>query len=434
MESPKINVMNYPIDFRNPDFLTHHIKSILAFYDRHAFDINGGFYHCLMNNGMVFDRELRTLVASCRFIFNYAKAHRQFGNPEYLALTRHGLQFLRQAHRNPKTGGYIWSIRAGLPVDTTNHCYGLAFVLLAYASATEAGCLEATDWIYETYDLMEQHFWLEEHGLYACEADAEWRLTEYRGQNDNMHACEALIAAFEATGDELFLGRAQTVAANMVLKIAAKTDGQIWEHYDVNWAPDYDYGKGDNSNHIRPWGFQTGHQTEWAKLLLILDRHGEEPWRLASARALFDRAMLYGWDKTHGGLIYGYDLTGKPCDTDKYFWVQAESIAAAALLANRTNESGYWDWYTRIWDYSFHYFVDHTYGAWYRILNQQNRRYDERKSYNNKADYHTMGACYEALKDILGMANGEHPATKLNSRRSPDRQYATGGHPTVALR
>ena len=32
-------------------------------------------------------------------------------------------------------------------------------------------------------------------------------------------------------------------------------------------------------------------------------------------------------------------------DSDKYFWVQAESIAAAALLAQATNDKYYWDWY-----------------------------------------------------------------------------------------
>ena len=40
-------------------------------------------------------------------------------------------------------------------------------------------------------------------------------------------------------------------------------------------------------------------------------------------------------------------------DTDKYFWVQAESIAAAALLAQATNDKYYWDWYDRIWSFSW---------------------------------------------------------------------------------
>jgi len=393
--------VNYPIAYRSRDFLLQHVRNTLAFYDAHAFDKSGGFFHCFMNNGEVFNRGLKTLVASCRFIFNYARAYKQFGKAEYKDWVNHGLDYLRNVHRNPKTGGYAWTIDQGAVIDATNHCYGLAFVMLAYCCAAEVGVPMARDWIYETFRLMERRFWIKEYGLYACAADADWNLDDYRGQNDNMHACEALIAAYEVTHDALFLDRACLLASNLIQRQASATQGHLWEHYKSDWTPDLDYNRNDRTNHIRPWGVQTGHQTEWAKLLLILDRYRPEAWRLGRAKTLFDRAMQFGWDEKFSGLIYGYDLQGKPCDQDKYFWVQAESIAAAALLANRIGDESYWEWYDRIWDYSFRYFVDHVYGAWYRILTRQNVRYDDRKTYNNKADYHTMGACYEALKVVV---------------------------------
>ena len=393
-------LVHYPVDYRSKDFLLRQIRDTLAFYDPRAVDPAGGFFHCYMNNGEVFNPGLRTLVASCRFIFNYAKAFRQFGKQEYLDRINHGLTYLRRAHRNPETGGYAWKIENGIVVDRTNHCYGLAFVMLAYACSLEAGVDEARKWLYETFAVLESRFWSRRFSLYASEAAADWTLTAYRGQNDNMHACEAMIAAYEATHDELFLDRACLVASRMTQAQPQATQGHIWEHYRADWTPDLEYNRSDNSNSLRPWGVQTGHQAEWAKLLIILDRHRCEPWRLGRASELLDRALRFGWDDQHGGLIYGYDLDGKTCDQDKYFWVQAESLAAAALLADRTGEEGYWRWYDRIWDYSFRFFVDHVYGAWYRILRPDNTRYDDRKSYNNKADYHTMGACYDVLSVI----------------------------------
>ena len=389
--------MNYPINYRSRDFLLKHISNTLAFYDPRVVDASGGFHHCYMNNGDLFNPRLKTLVASCRFVFNYAKAYKQFGKSEYKERVEHGLNYLRNVHRNPETGGYAWRINDGEVIDGTNHCYGLAFVVLAYACALEIGMAQAREWIYETHELMEKRFWLSEYELYACEADAEWNLSAYRGQNDNMHACEAMIAAYEATRDTRFLDRACLLAKHMTLRQSRDSQGQILEHFKLDWTPDLDYSRDSKINHMRPWGVQTGHQTEWAKLLLILDRHRPEEWRLDRARELFDRAVQYGWDQDFGGLIHNYDLQGNPNDFDKYFWVQAESIAAAALLADRTGNESYWDWYDRIWDYSFYYFVDHVYGAWYRILTRENIRYDDRKTYNNKADYHTMGACYEVL-------------------------------------
>lgn len=387
-------------DFRSRDFLLAHIRHTLSFYDPRVVDPDGGFFHCYLNDGTIFDRGLRTLVASCRFVFNYAKAYRQFADPAYLHNVLHGVEYLRCGHRNPETGAYAWKIRDGAVIDATNHCYGLAFVLLAYACALEAGVEAAREWIGETFDLMERRFWLPEYGLYACEADADWKLLEYRGQNDNMHACEALIAAYEATRDTHYLDRACLVAEHIAHRTVDGSGGYVLEHYKPDWTVDPDYARGDTSNHMRPWGVQTGHQTEWAKLLLGLDLHRPRAWRLPRARELFDRAVEHGWDGEHGGLIHAFAPDGTPCDQDKYFWVQAESIAAAAVLGARTGDDKYWVWYERIWDYAFRCFVDHEYGAWYRILTPDNRRYDDRKTYNNKADYHTMGACYEALKVV----------------------------------
>jgi mannose/cellobiose epimerase-like protein (N-acyl-D-glucosamine 2-epimerase family) len=126
---------------------------------------------------------------------------------------------------------------------------------------------------------------------------------------------------------------------------------------------------------------------------------------LPRARELFAAAVGSAWDAEHGGLFYGLApdrVEGTNdrfvvCDSDKYFWVQAESLAAAALLAVRTGEAVYWDWYERLWAYCWQHFVDHEYGAWYRILGPDNRKLSDEKSPAGKTDYHTMGACYEVM-------------------------------------
>lgn len=385
-------------DVRSPEFLRTHIASIMAFYHPRAIDPAGGFFHYFKDDGSVYDTHHRHLVSSTRFVFNYAMAYREFANPAYLGAVHHGLRYLREVHRDARTGGYAWTIRDGHAEDRTNHCYGLAFVLLAYACARQAGIAQAADWMNETWDLLERYFWDEAAGLYRDEAGADWQFSNYRGQNANMHMCEAMLTAFESSNERRYLERALTLADNMTRHQAAKVDGLVWEHYDQNWDVDWEYNR-DNPKHLfRPWGFQPGHQTEWAKLLLILNRHLDIPWLLPTARHLFDTALRRAWDNEFGGICYGFAPDGKICDTDKYFWVQAESLAAVALLAARTGEAEYWRWYERLWAYAWEYFVDHRYGAWYRILDRENRKYSDEKSPAGKCDYHTMGACYEVLR------------------------------------
>lgn len=389
-------------DFRSPVFLRNHIAETLAFYHPRCIDPAGGFFHYFKDDGTVYDRRHRHLVSSTRFVFDYAMAYREFRDPAYLDAMHHGLAFLRDAHRDAARGGYAWTLKDGRPEDLTRHCYGMAFVLLAYVCGHSVGMPEAKGWMDETWGLLEQHFWDNDAGLYKEEASSDWVFSNYRGQNANMHLCEALLAAHEATREARYLDRAYTLADNMTRRQAAKADGLVWEHYDQHWEIDWDYHRDDPKHLFRPWGFQPGHQVEWAKLLLILERHRREDWMLPTARQLFDTAVSRAWDAECGGLCYGFAPDGAWCDTDKYFWVQAEALAAAALLAARSGESGYWDWYDRLWTYSWEHLVDHRHGAWFRILDRANRSYSDEKSPAGKTDYHTMGACHEVLRLLRG--------------------------------
>ena len=406
-------------DFFSPDVLSRHVAHTMAFYHPRCVDPSGGFFHYFRDDGSVVDRRARHLVSSTRFVFVFANAWRHFGDPDYQQLVRHGLDFLRCAHRNPESGGYAWQLEwdggAARITDADNHCYGLAFVLLAYSHALMAGVAEARAWIFETFDLMEERFWEQEHGLYADQASADWSVLDpYRGQNANMHACEALLAAFRATGHLPFLHRAETLARNITQRQAGRAGGMVWEHYTQDWQADWDFNLHDKANLFRPWGYQPGHFTEWSKLLLQLEAHGPQlaesrDWLLPAAQDLYAKALRYAWDQKHGGLHYGFAPDGTVCDADKYFWVQAETLAAAALLGARTGAERYWVDYERLWRYCWEQFVDHEHGAWYRILTADNRKYSNEKSPAGKVDYHTMGACYDILP---ALAQRRSPVSK----------------------
>ena len=62
------------------------------------------------------------------------------------------------------------------------------------------------------------------------------------------------------------------------------------------------------------------------------------------------------------------------------------TLFAAVLMAD-----------TAIWAYAWAWFVDRRRGAWYRILRRDNRKVSDEKSPAGKVDYHTMGACWEAM-------------------------------------
>ncbi|MGI9287445.1 MAG: AGE family epimerase/isomerase [Pseudomonadales bacterium] len=388
-------------NFYNRGFLIDHMTQILKFYDPIVVDSSGGYFQNFHDDGSLFDTDHKQLVSSTRILINYALCGQFFGRADYLEIAQHGLDYIEQVHWQEDSQSYAWTMRNHQPQDMTQQAYGYAFVLLAYAAARKAGIILNDAPLLRTFELLERRFWQKGFGLYADEISAAGKLSDYRGQNSNMHLCEAMLAAYEATNRKFFLTRAICVAENICQRQAALTAGLIWEHYSTDFQIDWNYNKGDPKNLYRPWGFQPGHQTEWSKLLLTLHRHAPQSWILDRARDLFDRAYATAWDEQHGGLIYGFDDRGDWCDDDKYFWVQAESFAAAALLHQTTGEQQYRDAYDNLWQYSWKHFVDHDHGAWFRVLRRDNRKYSNQKSVvGAKCDYHTLGACMEVLRGM----------------------------------
>ena len=395
-----------PPDFHSAAFLKQHALWTLSFYAAQSVDPSGGMYHFYLDDGRVYNATTRHLVSATRFVITNAIGYELSGAALHKERAVHALRFVQTAFYDTARDGYHWTIHwqdgQATPLDQTRHMYGLAFVMLAAAKAVQIGIAGAQGLLERTFDLAEQRFYDPGAGLYADDASPDWQLSGYRGQNANMHTCEALITAFAATRDARYIERAESIAYNITQRQAALCGGGIWEHYGADWTPDLEYNRHDSSNIFRPWGFQPGHFTEWAKLLCLLDTHSPADWHLPRAKALFDRALALAWDEKKGGIHYGFGLDDSICDGAKYHWVQAESMAAAALLARRTGDAKYADWYERIWQYVWQHFVDHEQGAWFRILSADNFNLTREKSPAGKVDYHNIGACYDVYKEWGG--------------------------------
>ena len=390
------------MSFRDPGFLRDHIRNIISFYHPTCIDEEyGGYINQMRDEGSIFDRMTKHLVGTCRFIYCFSMASLALDEPAYRDAAAHGLRFLQASHRQPD-GGFAWVLHGREIEDGDRHCYGHAFVLLAAAAAAKAGVDGARELAADVYELLESRFWEPQAQLYVdLIAAGDWSAIDpYRGQNANMHMCEAMLCAYEATGEGRYLDRAHLLARRICVDLADKADGLVWEHYRTDWTHDWDYNKDDPQNLFKPYGYLPGHFTEWSKLLLILERYQPEDWMLPRARLLFDTALEKSWDHEKGGMHYTFSPEGEILDRDRYYWVLSETFAAAAALALRTGDDRYWDWYDKAWAYSDRHLIDHDFGGWYRILDANNRQYDDLKSPPSKTDYHPLGACYETLEAL----------------------------------
>ena len=311
--------ISHPADFRSPAFLRHHIQTILDFYYPRCLNTeDGGYYNSFRDDGSIADAATQHLVSLTRLIVNFSAAAMLTDRAEYRAAAEHGLAKLHEDFRDPVHGGYFWILDRRHPRDDSKQCYGHAFALLAYAVAAQAGVAGASSALSETFAVLEERFWSSADRLYAEEFRRNWSpLSPYRGQNCNMHMTEALLAAYEATGDRSFLARAGTIAHRICVDLASRSDNLIWEHYSSDWSHDWDYNRASPKDLFRPHGFLPGHFVEWAKLLLVLERHDPQVWMLPRATALFDAALTWGADLAHGGLHYAFAPGGERLDLDR---------------------------------------------------------------------------------------------------------------------
>ncbi len=383
-------------------WLLQQIDSTLAFYYPTCIDEeNGGYHHSFYDDGELSSDTTKHLVGTSRFIYNFSIGT-ILGRGEFcLEAAEHGLRFLQEYHQDKVNGGYFWTLDGQEVTEDKKYAYSHAFVLLAASKAYEAGIEWAREVVESVYEVLEEHFWEASYQLYADELTADWSKTaRYRGQNANMHMCEAMIAAYEATSDRKYLERAYEIADVVTGHLAAQTKGLIWEHYTPDWTPDWSFVETEESKQeFRPHGFVPGHSIEWSKLLLMLDRHISEPWMLDRAVHLYQEGYQKGADTEYGGIIYSISADKIMMDTDKYYWVQAETFGASALLAAKMGNPAYWQHYEAMLDYCSEIFIDQEHGGgWFNMLFRDNLRQSPIKSEKAKADYHPIANYYETLR------------------------------------
>ncbi|WIX34769.1 AGE family epimerase/isomerase [Salinicola sp. JS01] len=397
--------------------VAHHIDSLMGFYHPRCIDTQAGFFHAFTDSGERLQPQRRHLLSSAGFVINYARYAVYRGEPEYLHWARHGLRFLEEHHYQTRTQGYAWLLDGATPEDETQRCLGLARVLEAYAVALDAGIGEAAAGLARVRALIDKHLYETGSARYADSADARWRLATYRSQLANLEMCEALLACQAVSSHDEPLARALSVTRSVWQQLAPLAGGWLWEHFDRDWRVDFELHRDRPDDRYRPWGFQVGHLAQWAKLMTRLAAWAPSArgWLLDTAGSLFVGAMEAGWDSLHGGLVSGVDMRREVVNRDKQHWVQAESLAAAALLADATGQPRYWRWYDRIADYCGQHMIDGARGGWYATLTADNRPYSREKSPLGKTDRRPLATCYLLLPILRRREGLERPGHVIGS-------------------
>ncbi|GAA1851260.1 AGE family epimerase/isomerase [Myceligenerans crystallogenes] len=322
--------------------------------------------------------------------------------------------------RDAEHGGWFHAVGTDGTPDTAagKSCYDHAFVMLAASSAALAGRPGGAELLAEATRVYLERFWDDDAGRPVDTWDVEFgTCDDYRGLNATMHSVEAMLAVADAAdaltpefpgatladdevqgattsfpgigrvpatetswstskprGDGAVWRERAARAVGFVARLAAEHDGRLPEHFGPDWTPELDLNRDRPGDQFKPYGATPGHGLEWSRLILQLEAStGEDPGLLATATALFDRAVADAWAADGAeGFVYTTGWDGAPVVRTRMHWVLAEAIGAAAALYTRTGEVRFAGWYARWWDYAERYLIDRERGSWRHELDPAN--------------------------------------------------------------
>ena len=370
-----------------------------------------GFF-TLGYDGKPLESSVQELHTTTRLVHSYGVG-KLAGITKCDSIIDQGMAYLWDHHRDAEHGGYLWALDDQGIHDDRKLAYGHVFVLLAGSTAKLAGHPDAGRLIDDATAVLDTHFWEEDAGLFADEWARDWTpFSTYRGMNANMHGVEALLAAFEATGREIYLERAGRILSFFVSGIAASEGWRMPEHYTQDWVIDRAYA-GDPM--FRPAGTTPGHSVEWARLLL-------QHWDLAGrpdtqavdmAWRLSERALIDAWDPKNGGMAYTLKFDGTPDMTAHYWWPVCEAIGVLASLLKLGGTPDQAQWYSRLWAFADANFIDHAVGGWFPEVDTTGAPVTT--VFDGKPDiYHAMQATVFPMTEALS-----HMAVNLKGSLAP---------------
>ncbi len=320
-------------------------ESALPLWATAGLDPAGAFHEHLHLDGSPDTGTVRRMRGQARQIYVYAHAH-LLGLFDSTTLATRAFGRMVADFWQPDDG-FILSVGPdGSPRDTSRTAYDQAFGLLSMAWLYRlTGSAVYLDWVARTLGFMDAALADRTHGGYADHVGSASRC-----QNPHMHLLEALLALFEATGDEQFLDRADAVHALFATRFLDRSVPALREFFDAAWTPDPVRG-----DHLDP-----GHHLEW---VWLLDRYRHHrPAAVDETAALLGFARR-GIDPRDGLVVDEVWADGRTLRATKRMWPQTEHLKAQVVIFERNPARGLHD-IDRVCGQLMEHYLDPATGTW----------------------------------------------------------------------
>ncbi len=369
----------------------------IPFWIKHAIDREmGGFLFALDRDGTVIDTD-KGMWQHGRFTWMLSTLYSEVEpREEWLALAKHGVDFIRQ-HGFDADGRMFFQVtRDGRPLRKRRYLFTETFGVIALAAYAKAsGDQQALQEAVDLFDLVAHY--LTTPGLLPPKF-TDTRPTKGLGVPMIMIVTAQIlrdVVADPTLYDEWIdrcIAEIERDFMNPEFEAVMETvgpNGEFIDHFDGRM--------------ITP-----GHAIEAAWFIMMEAKHrGNDPHLLEVGRTILDWSWAQGWDEEYGGILYFRDVKGLPVQEYwqdmKFWWPQNEAIIATLLAYQMTGDEKYANWHQMIHEWTYAHFPDPQYGEWFGYLHRDGRVSVSLKGNLWKGPFHMPRmqlVCWQILEEM----------------------------------
>ncbi len=380
------------------------VNNILPFWSEKMIDNkNGGFYGRIDGTGNVYKDADKGCVLNARILWTFSAAFRILKNPEYLETAKRAKDYLSEKFFDYENGGVYWLLNSeGEMKDGKKQIYAQAFAIYALAEYySVTGDKSGLEKAISLFQLIEKYSYDEKLGGYYEAFSREWgqlddlRLSskdanEKKTMNTHLHVLEAYTNLYKIWKNDFLKKQLGKLIEIFTDKIVNKVTYNLNMFFDDKWNDKTDlvsYGHNIEASWlIYEAATVLGNEAVTEKVENICIKIAD-----ASKKGIM----------SDGSMIYEKFFNSDRIDTDRHWWVQAETVVGFLNAFYLSGEKGYQDLSLAAWKFIKENIIDKKDGEWYWSVNEKLQpNLKEDKAGFWKCPYHNSRMCFEILEKI----------------------------------
>ena len=362
-----------------------------------------GFYGRISGDETLHTDAIRGAIMNARILWTFANAYRLFRNSEDLKTATIAKNEIIDRFYDNEYGGIYWSLtHDGIPCDTKKQIYAIAFAIYGLAEFYRAtGDVQTLDYAIKLFLCIEEHSYDPAHGGYFEAFNRDWspiedmRLSakdanESKTMNTHLHILEAYTCLYRVWKNSNLKSRLAELIEIFISKIIDQT-GHLKLFFTEEWECPYDI-------------HSYGHDIEASWLLheaAIVLEDNDILLRVESIVPKIAAAADEGL-RSDGSMIYERNNASRHVDSDRHWWVQAESVIGYFNLWEHFGDKKALEKSLACWKYIKENLIDKDNGEWFWSIYSDgsiNRKDDKAGFW--KCPYHNGRMCMEIIERLL---------------------------------